>query len=167
MIERSPQQCNMRESVILANSPHVRDIHVSADAVVGTPQVWCVRPSPIASSAARDWCSSSVPHVALATLSPRRPLWLKKVCIHAYACLLLLHIHCQQHHLLDILDTRVDLELLSRLLPVNVALGELVNDSEHVVDLADELRGGVALAQGDGAVLESCDKMLIMVSVWA
>lgn len=62
--------------------------------------------------------------------------------------------HGRMHNLLDSLDTAVRLELLARALPVQGALDNLVDDADDIVDLADELRGGVAFAQRDGAILE-------------
>lgn len=58
------------------------------------------------------------------------------------------------YRLLDVLDTTVRLELLARALPVERALDELVDDSDHIVNLANKLRGRVTLAERDCAVLE-------------
>lgn len=62
---------------------------------------------------------------------------------------------------LNVLDTAVGLQLLAGALPVEGALDELVDDGDNVVDLADELGGGVALAEGDGAVLEGWMSVLL------
>lgn len=74
-----------------------------------------------------------------------------------------------RHLLGDVLHTRVNLELAGSASPVNVALDELVDGRKHVVDLANVLRGGVALADGDSAVLDSCacvSNMFLSSALW-